>query len=77
MRSRPCCRVACSRRAEYTLTFDYEDRMAAVGPLAVRSEPHSYDLCALHAGRTTVPEGWTLVKPTPIAPGAGDARALD
>lgn len=66
MRTRPCCRVACSRRAEYTLTFDYDDKMAAIGPLAFQAEPHSYDLCALHASRTSVPEGWTLIKPTPI-----------
>lgn len=66
MRSRPCCRITCSRRAEFTLTFDYRDRMAALGPLAFRAEPHSYDLCAFHAARTSVPEGWTLVKPVPI-----------
>ncbi|WP_125106937.1 MULTISPECIES: DUF3499 family protein [Gulosibacter] len=66
MRSRPCSRVGCSRRAAYTLTFDYRDQMAAIGPLAFRAEPHAYDLCPLHAGRTSVPEGWTLIKPVPI-----------
>ena len=40
--------------------------MAAIGPLAFRAEPHAYDLCSLHAGRTSVPEGWTLIKPVPI-----------
>ncbi|MFD2756793.1 DUF3499 family protein [Gulosibacter faecalis] len=69
MRSRPCSRVGCSRRATSTLTFDYRDRMAAIGPLAFRAEPHAYDLCELHASRTSVPEGWMLVKPAPIVRG--------
>lgn len=58
--------MTCSRRAAYTLTFDYTDRMAALGPLAYRAEPHSYDLCELHAAKTSVPAGWTLIKPVPI-----------
>lgn len=40
--------------------------MAAIGPLAYQAEPHSYDLCELHASRTSVPEGWTLIKPSLI-----------
>lgn len=66
MRSRTCSRPQCSRPAKYTLTFDYADKMAAIGPLAFQAEPHSYDLCEVHAQRTTVPRGWTLVKPTPL-----------
>nr|WP_225752242.1 DUF3499 family protein [Pseudoclavibacter sp. Marseille-Q3772] len=66
MRSRTCARVSCSRRAEYTLTFDYTDKMVVIGPLAVRAEPHSYDLCRLHADRTTAPEGWTVLRPLPL-----------
>lgn len=26
------------------------------------SEPHSWDLCVLHAGRITAPRGWELVR---------------
>lgn len=66
MRPRPCSRVGCSRRAAYTLTFDYDDRMVAIGPLAYQAEPHSYDLCEHHARSTTPPVGWTLVRPTPM-----------
>jgi hypothetical protein len=33
-----------------------------VGPLATVSEPHSWDLCVLHAGRITAPRGWELVR---------------
>lgn len=45
-----------------TLTFVYCDSTAVVGPLATVREPHSWDLCALHAGRITAPRGWELVR---------------
>ena len=41
MTNRPCCRVTCSRPAVATLTFDYEDRLAVVGPLAMVADPHA------------------------------------
>lgn len=33
-----------------------------VGPLATVDEPHSWDLCELHASRITAPKGWELVR---------------
>jgi hypothetical protein len=33
-----------------------------LGPLAPYVEPHSYDLCANHADRLTVPLGWAVVR---------------
>lgn len=33
-----------------------------LGPLATFAEPHSYDLCATHALRMTVPQGWIVVR---------------
>ena len=45
-----------------TLTFVYSDSTAVVGPLATVSEPHSWDLCVIHAGRITAPRGWELVR---------------
>jgi Protein of unknown function (DUF3499) len=45
-----------------TLTFVYKDSTAVVGPLATASEPHSWDLCVIHAGRITAPRGWELVR---------------
>lgn len=66
MLTRPCSRVACSRPAALTLTFDYEERLAAIGPLAVDVEPHTYDLCVMHADRLTVPAGWTVLRPAPV-----------
>ena len=45
-----------------TLTYDYADAMAVLGPLAYRPEPHSYDLCARHAERLSAPAGWQVVR---------------
>ena len=62
MLSRPCSKVACNRDAVATLTYDYGDSMVVLGPLATAAEPHSYDLCAIHAERLSVPQGWQVVK---------------
>lgn len=62
MSARPCTKVACSQEAVATLTYDYADAMAVLGPLAIRREPHSYDLCAKHAERLNVPQGWSVVR---------------
>lgn len=40
----------------------YADSTAVVGPLATYSEPHSYDLCEVHAVRLTAPKGWHVVR---------------
>ena len=45
-----------------TLTYAYADSTAVVGPLATYSEPHSYDLCEVHALRLTAPLGWEVVR---------------
>ena len=59
---RRCCRPGCPHYAVATLTFVYKDSTAVVGPLAIASEPHSWDLCVIHAGRITAPRGWELVR---------------
>lgn len=62
-----------------TLTFVYADSTAVVGPLATASEPHSWDLCVMHAGRITAPRGWELVRhagPLPSHPDDDDLSAL-
>jgi Protein of unknown function (DUF3499) len=64
MLNRPCSRVACAKDAVATLTFVYDDSMAVLGPLSTSAEPHSYDLCANHAERTSAPEGWQIVRYT-------------
>jgi hypothetical protein len=45
-----------------TLTYDYADAMAVLGPLSIRHEPHSYDLCERHAERLSAPQGWQVVR---------------
>lgn len=45
-----------------TLTYDYAGSTAVIGPLAGAAEPHSWDLCALHADRITVPRGWEIMR---------------
>ena len=79
--SRRCSRSYCSEPASATLTYVYADSTAVVGPLAVSSEPHDYDLCARHASRLTVPRGWDVVRqlvPTvpSLSPSADDLEAL-
>lgn len=63
-----------------TLTYVYADQTAVLGPLATLAEPHTYDLCAQHAERLTVPRGWDVLRlafdPTPPAPSSDDLLAL-
>ena len=61
------------------MTFVYSDSTAVVGPLATAAEPHSWDLCVVHAGRITAPRGWELVRhagPLPTSPDEDDLSAL-
>ena len=62
MSGRTCSKVACSGDAVATLTWVYADSTAVLGPLAPRNEPHSWDLCARHAERLTVPQGWNVIR---------------
>lgn len=63
MRSvRKCSRTGCANSAVATLTYAYADSTAVVGPLASYAEPHSYDLCEVHALRLTAPRGWEVVR---------------
>lgn len=64
MVDRMCSKVGCSREPVSTLTYDYGDSMAVLGPLSLAKTPHSYDLCAIHADRMSVPRGWQVVKHT-------------
>lgn len=62
MSARPCSKVACRADAVATLTYVYADSMAVLGPLSGSPEPHSYDLCAMHAERMSVPQGWQVIR---------------
>jgi hypothetical protein len=77
---RRCSRNGCPKTAVATLTYVYADSTAVVGPLAVFSEPHSYDLCERHARGLTAPRGWELVRHEgefePPPPSSDDLVAL-
>lgn len=45
-----------------TLTYAYADRAAVVGPLALRAEPGTYDLCRAHCQALSTPRGWELIR---------------
>ena len=62
MINRRCSRSACADAAVATLTFAYSDSMAVLGPLALRAEPGTYDLCRVHTERLSVPRGWEVVR---------------
>ena len=74
---RRCSRTACASPAVATLTYVYADSTAVVGPLATYAEPHTYDLCALHADRLTAPRGWEVVRHEPEHPDLARARSAD
>ena len=74
---RRCSRTACTAQATATLTYVYRDSTAVVGPLATYAEPHTYDLCDVHASRLTVPRGWEVVRHEPEAPDVVAARNAD
>lgn len=59
---RGCSRAGCKSHATMTLTYVYAESTAVVGPLATYSEPHAYDLCAVHGTRLKVPHGWNVIK---------------
>jgi len=66
MNTRPCSRVACTGEAIATLTYDYADSLAVLGPLSIAAEPHSYDLCQRHAERLSPPVGWQIMRHTHV-----------
>lgn len=45
-----------------TLTYVYTDSTAVLGPLATRDDPHSYDLCRIHAQTLSAPRGWEVIR---------------
>ncbi|MDR1449248.1 MAG: DUF3499 domain-containing protein [Propionibacteriaceae bacterium] len=80
MTIRSCRRQGCSARAKATLTFDYADSTAVLGPLAPDRVSAGLDLCPVHCESVTVPRGWQLVRlpldePGPPVPGQ-DLREL-
>ena len=80
VRSRSCSRTGCSARATSTLTYAYADSTAVLGPLGLRAEPGTYDLCATHSSSLSVPRGWDVIRlpaaETDAGPSSDDLLAL-
>jgi hypothetical protein len=51
-----------------------------LGPLGLRAEPGSYDLCAAHSSSLSVPRGWEVIRlpaaDTDAGPSSDDLLAL-
>jgi hypothetical protein len=58
--ARQCSRTGCAEVAEVTLSYQYGRAQVWLDTLSPERDPHAYDLCARHAGRLTVPQGWQL-----------------
>ncbi|GAA1925409.1 DUF3499 domain-containing protein [Nocardioides lentus] len=69
--ARRCSRTACGRAAVNTLTYNYGDQTAVLGPLATYAEPHAYDLCSQHSERLSAPRGWEVLRLAPEKVAAG------
>ncbi|MBS5900147.1 MAG: DUF3499 domain-containing protein [Actinomycetaceae bacterium] len=80
MLARHCSKPGCAGAPVATLTYDYADSTAVLGPLSTASEPHAYDLCERHANNLTAPQGWQIVRLQssfdPAPPSADDLMAL-
>ncbi len=57
---RQCSRPGCSEDAELTLSYHYGRSQVWLDDLSNERDPHSYDLCARHGERVSVPSGWYL-----------------
>lgn len=57
---RVCSRPTCSVAASVTLTYAYARSRVWLDDLTVDTDPYSYDMCAAHAERLLVPQGWRL-----------------
>lgn len=61
------------------MTYVYTDSTAVLGPLALREDPHSYDLCEPHADSLSAPRGWEVIRlalVSDVGPSPDDLLAL-
>ncbi|WP_261795473.1 DUF3499 domain-containing protein [Flaviflexus massiliensis] len=77
---RQCSRTRCNERAVVTMTYDYGEATAVVGPLSPVAQKGALDLCEEHAQSVTVPRGWSMVRLVteyePAPPSDNDLMAL-
>ena len=58
--SRQCSRQGCAHEATATLSYQYARSLVWLDDLSSERDPHTYDLCEMHAERLTPPSGWHL-----------------
>lgn len=72
--------MKCADRAVVTMTYDYGEATAVVGPLSPVAQKGALDLCEHHANTVTVPRGWSMVRLVteyePAPPSDNDLMAL-
>ncbi|WIK64768.1 DUF3499 domain-containing protein [Gleimia hominis] len=77
---RVCSRPTCREAAVASLTYDYSEATAVLGPLPPNREPHAYELCEKHAHNFTAPRGWQVIRLEtnfePAPPSPDDLLAL-
>lgn len=59
---RTCTKSGCKQVAAKTLIYIYSESTAVLGPLSTFAEPHTFDFCATHSEKLTVPRGWNVIK---------------
>lgn len=58
--ARHCARPDCHEVATATLAYDYPTSTVSIASLHREAHPMTHDLCADHADRLSVPQGWQL-----------------
>jgi hypothetical protein len=58
--SRQCSRQGCAHIATVTLSYQYARSLVWLDDLSAERDPHTYDLCEMHAERLKPPSGWHL-----------------
>ncbi len=77
---RACSKTTCNEPAVATLTYDYSEATAVLGPLSPSREPGTMELCEMHANNFTAPRGWQVIRLAtnfePAPPSPHDLMAL-
>ncbi|MCS4484053.1 DUF3499 domain-containing protein [Gleimia sp. 6138-11-ORH1] len=77
---RDCELTGCTNPAVATLTYNYRESTAVIGPLPAHKQPYTTELCQQHALKFNVPQGWTVIRleysSEPPAPSQEDLDTL-
>jgi len=67
MGERVCQQDQCSAPAACTLTYDYEGKVVAIGPLAPSDAFQGMHMCTKHATQFREPRGWHILRHVDLA----------